>query len=379
MDMHDTVVIGAGQAGLAAGYYLQRAGLRFTIVEASGTVGGSWPMHYDSLKLFSPARFSSLPGMRMHGDSERYPTRDELVGYLQQYASHFQLPIVRNARVTSVSHREGYFAIQTSAGTYHARSVVAATGSYHRPFTPHLPDQESFAGETVHASAYHTPEGFAGKRVLVVGSGNSAVQIATELARSAQVTLTSRRPVEYVAQRPWGRDIHFWWWLTRFDRISLDSPVGRLIDRLTANAGRPVLDTGVYRAALDAGRPNWQPLFRRFTADGVELTDGRVEAIDAVIFATGYQPNLAYLDGLGALDATGNPLHHQGISTVVSGLGFVGLANQRTLASATVRGVGPDAAVVVRALYKYLRNEQGWIRRQLNRVLPIRGCCGFAT
>jgi putative flavoprotein involved in K+ transport len=351
MDQLDTIVIGAGQAGLAAGYHLQRTGQRFAILEASETLGGSWPRYYASLRLFSPARFSSLPGLPFPGDPERYPARDEVVAYLRQYAAHFRLPVITSAQVVAVARNASLFTVTAADGRqFQARSLIAATGSFHTPYLPELPGQEQFRGTILHSSAYQEPAPFAGKRVVVVGAGNSAVQIAVELARTARVTLATRAPVRYVPQRPLGRDIHFWWWLFGLDTSPLESLRGGLLNRLAGSSGPAVLDSGVYQAAIAAGMPEQRPMFERFTANGVEWPGGGSEAIDSVIFATGYRSSLSYLAPLGAFDDEGQLLQHHGTSTTVAGLGFVGLSNQRTLASATLRGVGDDAAVVVRAL-----------------------------
>jgi putative flavoprotein involved in K+ transport len=351
----DTLVIGAGQAGLAAGYQLQRAGRTFTILEAAVQPGGSWPHYYNSLRLFSPARFSSLPGLRFPGDPERYPARDEVIAYLRQYAAHFQLPVVTNARVASIRRDEDVFHVQSEAGQhYHARSLIAATSSFHRPYLPELPGTDAFGGTILHSFAYRDPTPFEGQRVIVVGAGNSAVQIATELAQVARVTLATREPVRFVNQRPYGRDIHFWWWLSRFDTRPLDTRLGMWLNRLVDGKGPRVLDTGIYRAALAAEKPDRRTMFTGFTDSGVVWDDGQVEDVDTVIFATGYRANLAYLAPLGALDAEGQALQRHGVSLTVPGLSFVGLSNQRTLASATLRGVGPDAAVVVRHLTRQL-------------------------
>jgi putative flavoprotein involved in K+ transport len=351
----DTLVIGAGQAGLAAGYQLQRAGRTFTILEAAAQPGGSWPNYYNSLRLFSPARFSSLPGLRFPGDPERYPARDEVIAYLRQYAAHFQLPVVTNARVASITRDGDVFHVQSEAGQhYHARSLIAATGSFHRPYLPELPGKDAFGGTLLHSFAYRDPTPFAGQRVIVVGAGNSAVQIASELARVARVTLATREPVRFVNQRPYGRDIHFWWWLSGFDTRPLDSRLGAWLNHLVDGKGPRVLDTGIYRAALAAQQPERRTMFTGFTDSGVLWDDGQVEDVDTVIFATGYRANLAYLAPLGALDAEGQALQRHGVSLTVPGLSFVGLSNQRTFASATLRGVGPDAAVVVRHLSRYL-------------------------
>lgn len=349
--MITTLVIGAGQAGLAAGYHLQRAGIDFRILEGSAQPGGAWPSYYDSLRLFSPARFSSLPGLSFPGDGERYPTRDEVIAYLRGYAQHFALPIQTSTRVAQISRHGAGFAVQTSAGTLHARSIIAATGAFHRPHVPTLPGQDTFQGQILHSAAYQTPESFAGQRVIVVGAGNSAVQIAAELARVATVTLATRELLRFQAQRPWGRDIHWWWWLTGFDRLPLGNRLGAWVQR---QAYGMVLDTGVYQAAIAAGTPTHAQLFTAFTPTGVCWADGRDEAVDAVIFATGYRPNLDYLNPLGALDAEGQPLHRGGLSTTVPGLAYVGLNQQRTFASATLRGVGPDAAYVVARLQQHL-------------------------
>ncbi|GAB4446425.1 MAG: ArsO family NAD(P)H-dependent flavin-containing monooxygenase [Chloroflexi bacterium OHK40] len=356
----DTLVIGAGQAGLATGYHLQRAAVPFVILEAREAPGGSWPHYYESLRLFSPARFSSLPGMPFPGDPERYPTRDEVVAYLRAYAAHFQLPVVTGAWVSAVARQGELFLVHTADGrSFQARTLIAATGAFHRPFTPNLPGQEQFRGQLLHSSAYRAPTPFAGQRVVVVGGGNSAVQIAAELATVARVSLAVRDPVRFVTQRPYGRDVHWWWSLLRFDTSPLESPQARLFGRLASGKGPRVLDMGSYRKALAAGRPDAHPMFHAFTEAGVVWAHGQVEAVDTVIFATGYRANLDYLAPLGALDRAGEALQHHGISTTVPGLGFVGLSNQRTFASATLRGVGADAAVVLRALQHQRQTAPG--------------------
>ena len=195
---YDTIVIGAGQAGLAAGYHLQRAGVSFAILEAGDQPGGSWPAYYDSLRLFSPARYSALPGRPFPGPAGRYPARDEVVAYLRDYAAHFRLPVITGVRVTEVAPAPDGFRVRAANGTvFSARAVVAATGAFHRPSLPALPGQESFGGRIIHSAAYRRPEDFAGQRVIVVGAGNSAVQIAVELADTqggpAEVTLATRQ------------------------------------------------------------------------------------------------------------------------------------------------------------------------------------------
>ncbi|UBV44650.1 NAD(P)/FAD-dependent oxidoreductase (plasmid) [Deinococcus taeanensis] len=340
----DVLVIGAGQAGLAAAYHLQGHGLTFQVLEAARRPAGSWPLPYASLKSFSPARHAALPGLPFPGDPERYPTRDEVLTYLETYAAHFRFPVVQDAEVTQVLRdAEGFRVLTADGRTFSSRAVVAATGTFRRPFMPVLPGQETFQGRTLHSLAFQAPSPFARRRVLVVGAGNSAVQIAVELAGGARVSLVARIPVKFTPQRPLGRDIHDWLTWTRVDQLTLGH-LGRLPSL------RHVFDPGQYRAAFREGRLDQRPMFTQFTRGGVIWPDGVEEAVDAVVFATGYRANLEYLRGTGALDRQGEPAQRLGVSRSVPGLYFVGLSGQRAVASATLRGAGRDAAVVIRHL-----------------------------
>jgi putative flavoprotein involved in K+ transport len=338
----DALVIGAGQAGLAAGYHLKRAGLSFEILEARGEPGGSWPGYYDSLTLFSPARYSGLPGMPFSGSPDRYPARDEVVGYLRGYAEAFGLPVLAGKGVLRAERDAGagFRLLTEDGGEHRARTLIAATGSFARPHQPRFPGQEAFRGRMLHAAEYRNPGPFRGKRVVVVGGGNSAVQIARELAGVAETTLATRAPIRFMPQVVLGRDLHFWLSVSGLDRL----PVGRLFD-VSEPGG--VVDDGTYAAAVRSGRPDRRPMFSRFTESGVVWDDGREEPVDAVLLATGYGPNLGYLGPLGALRADGRPDQRGGVSRAVPGLYFVGLPFQTSFASATLRGVGFDAELVV--------------------------------
>jgi putative flavoprotein involved in K+ transport len=333
----DLVIVGGGQAGLATAQVARALGLRPLILDASPSAGGSWPNYYDSLTLFSPARFSSLPGMPFPGDPDRYPRRDEVVAYLDAYARHLDVEIRHSHRVDRVVRRDGGFLVSTADGTTVGTPwVVAASGGFGTPYRPDLPGLDTFPGTVVHSSEYRNPEPFAGRRVVVVGGGNSAVQIAAELAEVADVTITTRGPLRWQRQRILGRDFH--WWL---DRTGLDtSPLGPTLVR----GAVPVIDDGHYRAAVKAGRPRHRPLFTRVDGDRLLWTDGTRERVDALVLATGYRADLGYLG------PTGRPAHRGGVSTELPGLGFVGLERQRSFASATLRGVGRDAAHVLNAL-----------------------------
>jgi putative flavoprotein involved in K+ transport len=340
--MHDLVVIGAGQAGLATAHAAQRRGVRPVVLEAGDAVGGSWRWYYDSLTLFSPARYSALPGRAFPGDPDRYPLRDEVRSYLRDYAAGLDADIRTGQRVIQVAHDGSGLFVSTAAGVeLRARAVVGAAGGFGTPYRAPLSGLDRFIGPVLHSAQYRRPDPLQGQRVIVVGGGNSAVQIAVELAAVARVSLAVRSRVRWQPQRPLGRDIHWWLAVTGLDVAPLPKRF-----RLTP----PVLDDGRYRAAVAAGNPDVRPLPADFDGLKVCWPDGTREVVEAVILATGYRPNLAFLAGTAALDADGRPAHRGGVSTTVAGLGYVGLEWQRSVSSATLRGVGRDAAHVLARL-----------------------------
>ncbi|NUU75269.1 MULTISPECIES: flavin-containing monooxygenase [Paenibacillus] len=346
----DVIVIGGGQAGLASGYHLKKKRLSFLILEAGGAAVGAWPQYYDNLKLFSPAKYSSLPGLSIDSPGDRYPQRDEVIQYLKDYASHFGLPLVYNSHVDQVSKESGVFTVTTSSGEkYVARNLILATGSFSRPYTPSIPNHEQFEGEILHSATYRTPAPFHNQSVIVVGRGNSAVQIAMELSEVAETTLAVREPVALIPQRLLGQDIHFWFKLTGIDSFWK-------FGKSFAN-GSSVLDLDGYKQRLKAGNPKQKKMFTAFYDRGVIWSDGTQEEVQTVIFATGYRSNVSYIDALGGLDGQGEPEQKNGISKTIPGLYFVGLSGQRSFASATLRGVGPDAEYVVKHIQNNLEKQ----------------------
>ncbi|NRQ35499.1 NAD(P)/FAD-dependent oxidoreductase [Nonomuraea sp. NN258] len=350
---HDRVlIVGAGQSGLAAAHAALEQGLRPVLREASGRAAGSWPRYYDSLALFSPARYSGLPGLPFDGDPERYPRRDEVAAYLERYAAVLTgrgAELRTGARVERVrpAGGSGFVARLADGEELTVPALIAATGSFGRPHLPALPGLDTFTGPVLHAAGYRSPASLPGEHVLVVGTGNSAVQIAYELAAERRVTLAGRTPIRFVEQRPLGRDLHFWFRVTGFDRLPLA--------RADAPPASPVLDDGRYRRALRAGRYTRRAMFTRLDGDHAIWPDGRRERVDAVLLATGYRPDLPYLAGLGALTPGGHPRQRRGLSRTHAGLGYLGLEWQRTPASNSLRGVGADARHVVAALARHLR------------------------
>ncbi|MFG2018133.1 flavin-containing monooxygenase [Actinomadura geliboluensis] len=348
------LIVGGGQAGLATAHIARSLGRAPILLEEGDQPVGSWPHYYDSLTLFSPARRSALPGAVFPGDPDGYPARDEVVAYLADYAARLDADIRTGHRVEKVvvagaGDRRGFEVVTAGGEVFAAPMVIAATGGFSRPHRPDLPGLDGFSGTVLHSSDYRRPEPFAGKRVVIVGGGNSAVQIAIELAAHARVTLATRHPLRFMAQRVLGVDMHIWLQRTGLDAAGWARPL------LTGGKGTPVFDTGTYRDAIATGNPDRRPMFTRLDGDQVVWSDGSRERTDVLLLATGYRPGVDYLAGLGALDEESRPRHRGGISTTHPGLGYVGLEWQRSFASATLRGVAADARHVLTRLHKQTR------------------------
>ncbi|SDU30350.1 flavin-containing monooxygenase [Halopseudomonas salegens] len=347
-DVFDVVVIGAGQAGLASGWQLQQQGLDFLILDEQNQPGGNWRHYYDSLQLFSPAAYSSLPGLAFPGKPGHYPVRDEVVHYLETYAELFQLPILQGIRVERVDQTISGFQLTTAHGQqFQAKAVIVASGAFSRPYIPEITGLDGFGGKLLHSADYRNPQGFRGERVVVVGAANSAVQIACDLANTASVTLATREAIRFAPQRLLGIDFHAWLKWTGLEKT-----------RWLNDQSTPVLDNGIYKAALRANRFSQKPMFTRVTPTGVEWRNGNQESVDSLVFATGFRPNLPFLKGLPVVNEQGKVLQRDGSALRVPGLFFVGLPKQRNFASATLRGAGPDAAHILPPLQAYLRGLQ---------------------
>ena len=347
MKMTDTIVIGAGQAGLAAGYHLRQAGLSFTMLDA-GKVGDAWRNRWDSLRLFTPVRYNNLPGMRFPGRPYDLPNKDEVAAYFRDYVAAFSLPVREHCAITALRRRSGGFEVTLRDGeTLAARSVIIATGANQRPSIPGLAKRLDPGIFQLHSRDYRRPSQLPSGRVLVVGAGNSGAQISLELAHSGHDTLLSGRATGALPRRLLGRDIFDWTWHTVL-RTSTDSARGR--KRLEARrfGGDPLvgtrptafIDAGVKRIGRVTGVQDGMPM----------LEDGCVvEGITAVVWCTGFRPDYSWIE-LPVFALDGYPRHQRGVAIDIPGLAFVGMRYQFRARSALIGGVAEDAAYAVRSI-----------------------------
>jgi cation diffusion facilitator CzcD-associated flavoprotein CzcO len=338
----DVVVVGGGQAGLAVGYYLRRTGLAYTILDREAGPGGAWRHGWESLRLFSPARYSSLPGWLMPGGTDDYPDRNATLEYLARYEERYALAVRRPVRVERVRREDGVASLRldTDAGTWRAAAVVSATGRWRHPHVPDVPGQERFTGIAIHSAEYGGPAPFIGKRVLVVGGGNSGAQILAELSRVAATSWVTRVPPRFLPDHVDGRYL--------FDQATAryraqqegrpEPAPASLADIVMVEPVREARERG----ALESVRP-----FVRFTAAGVVWPDGREEAIDAVVWCTGFRPELAHLASLGVVEPNGRVLVEGTRALKEPRLWLVGYGDWTGFASATLIGVGRSARATV--------------------------------
>ncbi len=295
-ERHDIIIIGGGQMGLALGYYLRRAGADFLILDAETGPGGAWRHGWDSLRLFSPAGYSSLPGWLMPPTTHKgYPTRDDVLAYLTNYEARYQLPIRRPVRVQAVERAGGDLELLTDQGRLAARQVVSATGTWSHPFIPDVPGRAQFRGRQVHSAHYVRPDDFAGQHVLVVGGGNSGAQIMAELAPIADARWLTLEEPKFLPDDVDGR-VLFERAVARMKAGPGDAPVGGIGDIVMV----PPVRAARARGDLVSVRP-----FTALTEAGAIWPDGRETPVDAIIWCTGFRPALDHLTPLGVIEADG--------------------------------------------------------------------------
>ncbi len=354
----DTVVIGGGQAGLAAGYYLTRQGRdistgsmhRFVILDAHDRVGDSWRKRWDSLRLFTPASFNRLPGMPFPARREHFPTKDEMADYLEAYAARFQLPVQLGVRVDALARDGDRYLIAAGARRLEANHVVVATGTYATPRLPPFAGQLDPAITQLHSVAYRNPGQLRDGAVLIVGAGNSGAEIALDLAPRHRIWLAGR-DTGYLPGNfgSLGYQVGGIVFQTVMKLLTVDTWLGRWMARKARGltGGHPVvrvkpkdlIEAGVQRVPRVAGVSAGQPV----------LEDGRVLDVANVVWATGFVRDFRWIR-LPVFDANGDPVHHRGVVQAEPGLYFTGLPFQSSLLSGLVAGAGADAKYIVKQI-----------------------------
>lgn len=337
-DHAEVVVVGGGQAGLALGYHLAQRGKDFTILDAASEPAAAWRERWDSLKLFTSARYNGLPGMDFPGDPDRYPTRDEVADYLTDYARRFDLPVVLNSRVKAVRRQGDRYVGELEDRTYEAQQVVIATGPFQTPLVPQLAQDLGDGVVQLHSTAYRSPESVPAGRVLVVGGGNTGFQIAQELSASREVHLSIGSRQMPLPQRILGRDLFWFLEKTGLIRKTVDSRMGRrMSERETLIGSTP---RGIRR------QHGVELHGRALSAQGstVRFDDGTQVDVAGVVWATGFRVDHSWID-VPVFDAGGRLIHQRGV-TQAPGLYFLGMQWQHTRGSALLGWVKDDAAFI---------------------------------
>jgi putative flavoprotein involved in K+ transport len=332
---HDVIVVGGGQAGLAIGYFLAQQRRDFTILEAAAEPAAAWRERWDSLKLFTSARYDALLGLPFPGDPDRYPGRDEVVEYLTGYARHFDLPVQLDSPVRAIRRTGAAYLVELDDRAYESDQVVVATGPFQVPFVPAIAERLDPEVVQLHSTEYRSPDEIPDGPVLVVGGGNTGFQIAEELSGSREVHLSIGSRQTPLPQRILGRDLFWYLDATGLIHKTRDSRVGRRME------GRDTLIGSTPRAIR---RRHGVRLHGRAVAAAgstVSFSDGTKLDVDAVIWATGFRVDYSWVH-LPVFDDTGRLVHQRGV-TDSPGLYFLGLTWQHTRGSALLGWVGDDA------------------------------------
>ena len=345
-----TIVIGGGQAGLSVGYHLAKRGITFRILDANQRIGDAWRNRWDSLRLFTPARYAGLPGLPFPARGDAFPTKEEMADYLEAYAAHFRLPVQTGVTVDKLSKQGDCFAVTAGGLQFESENVVVAMANYQTPRQPAFARDLDPGIIQLHSHEYRNPSQLQDGGVLIVGVGNSGADIGMEVAQTHPTWMSGKEsghipwPIEGVMGR---------YLLVRLVRffghhiLTVSTPIGRKLRPKMLHRGAPLVrvqpedlvNAGIERVPRVVGVRNGRPL----------LADERTLDVKNVIWCTGYHPGFSWID-LPIFSDDGEPMHERGIVTRVPGMYFVGLHFLYSMTSATVTGVGRDAERIVRAI-----------------------------
>lgn len=335
--IYDVIIVGSGQAGLSMGYYLKQTKLTFLILDKGLTIGEAWRNRYDSLTLFTPVSYSSLPGLELDCMPNHYPTKDEIADYLTKYAETFSLPILLNTYISKLEKTTTNFLLTTNRGDYTAKQVVIATGPFQHPYIPEFSRLLSDQVLQLHSSNYKNPKQLKQGPALVVGGGNSGSQIAVELSNERNVYLSVGHKLKFLPQDLGNKSI-FWW----FDKLGIlkihtNSKFGEFLKEMPD----PIFGYEL-KSLLKNGKITLKPRAKSVVNDHIVFEDNsKIEAAN-IIWSTGFKGNYGWIHTPSVFDKKGVPIHQRGV-TSIRGLFFLGLPWQYRRGSALLQGVGRDA------------------------------------
>ncbi len=347
MKIYDTIIIGGGQAGLSVAYFLRRSGLNYLILDDQEKPGGAWLQTWECLVLFSPTQYNSLSGWQMPMGKREYPTRNEFINYLTAYEERYKFPVERPNKVRLIEKEEDTFKLHTQKGHFYAKTVVSATGTAQNPLIPQYPGQIDFNGLQIHSVDYRNTQPFIGKKVLVVGGGNSGAQILAEVSKVAETKWVSLQPPHFL---PADIDGHHLFNQATHSYLNKDTDTFRQQVSLSDIVQVESVKDGLNRCVYQSVRP-----FKVFYKEGVIWENGEKEKFDAVIWCTGFRPFLPHLKGLNVME--NNRVRTQKTRSVIEpSLWLVGYGNWTGFASATIYGVGKTARDTAREIEAYLKS-----------------------
>lgn len=339
-----TIIIGAGQAGLTAGFYLKRVVRSLLILEASKEVGSSWKSRYDALTLLTPAKYNALPKFGFPLPPGQHPDKNEMASYLKHYAGFNDLPVHLNQTVKLLKKQNGDFWIESDINSYVTSNVIIATGAHQHPRYPKIPVDAGNELFQVHSANYKNPSQIPGKKVLIVGSGNSASDIALDLCNTHEVFMSVKRKLRFRNFYTLGKSWFWWREITGLMHVSANSYLGNYYKKKKEP---------IYRKNLKAKIANRQitvkSKVKMINGNQVTFQSGEKEDFDAVVWATGFTTDLSWVNIPQLFDLNGNPKHKKGVSNV-PGLYFLGFEWQRSRSSSLIAGTDRDARYIVKRL-----------------------------
>ncbi|MBW8523866.1 NAD(P)/FAD-dependent oxidoreductase [Chryseobacterium chendengshani] len=351
-EIFDVIVIGGGQSALACGYYLRRAKLNYLILDKQYGPGGAWLHTWDSLTLFSPAEYSSLPGWAMPKSEHKFPLRHEVIDYLRLYELHYQLNVRRGIEVSTIIKEENIFTVHSKNGNFNAKTVISATGTWGHPLIPDLEGRKNFQGIQIHSQIYKNPEDFTGMKTLVIGEGNSGAQIVAELSKVTNVKWSTKHEPRFLPENVDG----YYLFNVASAKYKAEKE-GKPFDASKYNLGNIVLVPPV-KEARDRGALISEGIFHKLYDKGVIWDHGEKEEFDALIWCTGFGYDTSFLKSIIQVDEKGITETRDSKSLEVEGLWLVGYGNWTGYASATLIGLNRTAKQTIIEIEEFLTKNK---------------------